>query len=398
MSTALILTTLLLASALAQDQILGQSGDGSPEVSTTGSSDASLLPDGTTTNIVPSGFRPQSLSLSIGSTGSVAAPADWSFLSQSPAGGSSKWIYPDGAFKILPRFWISTYTITFHTDCPQNGVTLAFATTGLGFVQLNGNWVHTWASSWPTIHKISLKKPQLQCGCNTIKILVYNFYYPSPAALFYSLSQDVSGCYNCTNLGVSFYNKETCQCECASECACKNPLMSWYNYPTCGCMCSQEQKCEPNQYFNRQQCKCACQPKCCPNNQFQDPKTCQCRPKCLPFAPCKPGYEWDFSKCDCVPICKNVPLSCPGKQDWDFVDCVCRCSQQARCISPWTWNPESCQCECGIICIATMRVDLERCMCVPLYFASNLQGTSGNQSGGQGIILDSTVSSSSGGG
>lgn len=275
MNKLLFLSSLLLVAALADEQVLGQSGDPSSDLSVSGSQDASSLPTTNPPSTAPSsiptgaGTRAQTLALVVGPT-QPTQPTNWDFLRQTPATGS-KWIYPDGTFKILPRFWISTYTISFQTDCPQNGVTLTFATTGVGFVQLNGNWILTWANSWPQIHKVSLTKPQLQCGCNTIKILVYNYYYASPAALFYSLTQDTTGCYNCTNLGVTFYNKNTCQCECASSCACSNPAMAWFNYPFCGCMCSKSLICTSNKYFNRQSCNCDCLPKCCPKGQSQDP-------------------------------------------------------------------------------------------------------------------------------
>lgn len=399
MNKFLFLASLLLVAALADELVLGQSGDSSFDISASGSNDASSLP-GSPPTIAPatsfaastSGTRSQPLAF----IGGPTQPTSWDFLSQIPAAGT-KWIYPDGTFKIYPRYWISTYTISFQTDCPQSGVTLTFATTGVSFIQLNGNWILTWGDAWPKVHKVTLKKPQLQCGCNTIKILVYNYYYPSPAALFYSLTQDTTGCYDCTNLGVTFYNKNTCQCECASTCACSNPAMTWFNYPNCGCACSKSLICQNDRYFNRQNCSCDCLPKCCPKGQYQDPRTCQCSSYCLPLVPCKPGYEWDHTKCDCVPICKNIPLGCPGNQQWDPVSCQCKCPSTISCKSPWVWNSQTCKCDCDIVCIATMRVDLEKCACVPIYYATNLLRAPAETFTGAGqVTLQSTVVSGGG--
>lgn len=183
-------------------------------------------------------------------------PTDWNFLSLNSLGGSSKWIYPNGTFKIYPRYWITTYTIKFYIDCPKNGVSLHFATTGTSFVYLNGHLLLSWYYPYPSVHQLNLQEPELVCGCNILKIIVYNFYYQSPAALIYSLSQSTTGCYNCTNLGVSFYNKTSCKCECSSKGSCSNPLMFWADYPQCGCMCKKSLICPKGKYYNYATCKC----------------------------------------------------------------------------------------------------------------------------------------------
>lgn len=202
-------------------------------------------------------------------------PSSWSYLQQSPI-GASKWIYPSGSFVLYPHYQIYCYTITFYTDCPQNGVTLAVAGTGAIFVQVNGTWLLTWGNPYPTIHKVYIPPSKLTCGCNKIRICVYNYWWPSPLAIIYSLSQSTVGCYNCTNLGVTFYNKKTCKCDCVQQCFCYNRLMFWAGYPQCGCMCRQILRCAVTHYFDYQRCECVCRPKCCKIGYYQHQNSCNC--------------------------------------------------------------------------------------------------------------------------
>ena len=130
------------------------------------------------------------------SSAAPQAPSNWDFLRQDTSLGA-KWIGPSTAFDVKPLGYVATYSIEFHTDCPQNPVTLKFSVTGSGFVYLNGKSVLQWASPYPKLHTVTLKVPELQCGCNTIKIYVYNYYFASPAALLYNLYQDTVGCYDC---------------------------------------------------------------------------------------------------------------------------------------------------------------------------------------------------------
>jgi hypothetical protein len=134
-------------------------------------------------------------------------PSDFGFLSTEFLSTGSRWLTPGNDFSVRPLGYVATYTIQFHTDCPQNSVIFKFSTTGSSFVFLNGNSIVQWAATYPRVYTYILKTPQLKCGCNTIKIYVYNFYFPSPAALTYSLTQDTTGCYDCNNLGVTFYNR-----------------------------------------------------------------------------------------------------------------------------------------------------------------------------------------------
>lgn len=213
---------LLVIPALQQDETLIVSGPGlSDSVSVFDTTDASDLPP------QPS-LTATSASLTVGTTVETAAnclstqpqiylspsvpPVSWNFLKDHSLGGSSQWIYPKGSFEILPKKLISTYTITIDTDCPQGGVTLIFSTTGVSFVYLNDKLLLSWGSPYSKVNKLFLQAPDLLCGCNILKIKVYNCYYASPNGLIYSLKKHTKNCYNCNNLGVTYYNKKTCQC------------------------------------------------------------------------------------------------------------------------------------------------------------------------------------------
>ena len=127
-----------------------------------------------------------------------------------------------------------------------------------------------------SIHTLALNQDNLKCGCNELTIQVYNYDMSSSAALIYSLRQSKEGCYECNNLGVTFYNKKTCQCECSSSSDCKDKKMSWFGYPACGCKCTKELKCLEGKYFNMQSCSCDCEPKCCRKGYFHNNITCDC--------------------------------------------------------------------------------------------------------------------------
>ena len=204
------------------------------------------------------------------------ASVDWSFLDQDTLGTGSQWSFPSGSFVMYQKGYIVDYTIKFHTDCLKNSVILRWAATGDSFVSLNGQFIRIWASPYPSsIHTLSISTSQLLCGCNTIKIQVYNYRGESPAALVHQLSQTRVNCYLCSNTGVNFYNRNTCKCECSSICECKRN-MSWANYPQCGCVCSRSLKCTPGKYFHRQKCTCDCLPRCCKKGYFQSTVSCNC--------------------------------------------------------------------------------------------------------------------------
>ena len=208
--------------------------------------------------------RPQLSGATSGANAIEQAPApaasnDWSFVnggSNSNTGAS--WKTPGSKFQTFPKGHRTTYTIKFNTDCPQNPVHIIFATTGYSFVFLNGQLIHSWGDPYPEYHNVTLQKPHLVCGCNTIEVIVYNYCCPSPCGLTYSLTQDKTGCYQCDNLGLTYYNRTTCECKCSENMGCQNALKVWSDYPSCGCKCKAQKKCPSGQYFSWQTCNCHC--------------------------------------------------------------------------------------------------------------------------------------------
>jgi hypothetical protein len=243
---------------------------------------------------------------------------------------------------------VATYTITFQIDCPQKEVTLQFSSTGSGFVFLNGQPIASWILPYPyqQVSSLTLKQPNLQCGCNKLTILVYNYYYSSPAALTYSLSQNSAGCYDCQNTGVTFYNRKTCQCECSAQQQCSNALMEWKQYPACGCGCKANTKlCAVGRYFSQQSCQCECREKCCPDNQRWDKDQCDCVPACSVAQQCRTNFYWNNQTCKCE--CSGAAISCMVPATLNFDTCQCECSgNNVLCPSPKQWDKVSCTCVC----------------------------------------------------
>lgn len=99
-----------------------------------------------------------------------------------------------GSWQIWPKWWISTYEITFATDCPKNPVSITLSATGFFQVYLNDTLIKNWQSPWPNIVTFNFTP---LCGCNRLKIVVFNFWWPSPSATIYSLFQSTKGCYDC---------------------------------------------------------------------------------------------------------------------------------------------------------------------------------------------------------
>ena len=192
MKTLLLLAILLVAS-LSQTDSLGASGDGLSSVSGNAQGDASQLPPQISSSVAPPppGVR------TVQDSPSIVSPTSWNFLSGPALGGASQWVLPEGTIKVYPLKWLSTFTIKFTTDCPQNPVILKLSTTGSNFVYINGNLVHSWGQPYPSFQTITIGTADLICGCNEIKVHVYNFYFASPNALAYSLSQDKTNCYKC---------------------------------------------------------------------------------------------------------------------------------------------------------------------------------------------------------
>lgn len=174
MIKALLVTLLLLVTSLQQGGTLESEVVVSDQGSDTSSLPTTNPPVEAAASVTP-GMR--SGALSVTNIAGSSQPTSWSFLQQNQLGGSSAWIYPNGQFQILPKFKVTTFTIKFYTDCPQSDVNFAFATTGVAFVLLNGNLIKNWALPYPQIHKLTLSKPDLLCGCNRLKIVVYNYYF-----------------------------------------------------------------------------------------------------------------------------------------------------------------------------------------------------------------------------
>jgi hypothetical protein len=199
----------LLVLVLSQEDSLGQSGDSSIEVTTNTPGDLSELPAppvGSQNNVQRSSSgNGAALSLSPTSTGNQ--PTSWTFLNSHSLGSSASWLTPQDDSRIYPVRWLTTYSIKFTTDCPQSSVTLNYASTGSTFVYLNSHLIVSWALPWPQTHSITLSPSHLLCGCNHLTITVFNYYYPSPAALIYSLTQNTQNCYQCQNHGIIAYNR-----------------------------------------------------------------------------------------------------------------------------------------------------------------------------------------------
>ena len=360
----IILLLVLTLPTLQAESVLATSGDSSASVSTSGQADVNDLPGtpptlpqqngaqgGGSSSVDPNNLpdfspRPQVMAVrqsnqngqpsggSTQNTGSSGSTQDWSFIQggSNAANTNAKWKTPSSGYKTFPKGWRTTYTIKFNTDCPQNAVNFIFATTGYSFIYLNGELIQSWGEAYPKYHTLTLTKPELKCGCNVIKVVVYNYCCPSPCGLTYSLTQNTDGCYECANTGVSFYNKDTCQCECTNTYACSDQMRSWFDYPTCGCKCTQEFPCGGAKEFSWKTCGCKCKNKCCPEGKVMNDTTCECQ---CQRKVCGTGYEWDETKCACVPRCFG---NCPNLKVWDYNQCKCVCENPSSCTYPRKWN------------------------------------------------------------
>ena len=286
-----LIAMLVLVSTCQDVKILAESGSEGVPLEIVEAADGSALPmreplAPTTTLAEASSILPGGCDVP---TREPSQPLRWDLLWQNPIGGNCKWVHPKGQIQILPKLWTSSYGITFESDCPQNPAQLSFSVTGVGFVYLNGQLVHSWYVPFQVHH---LQLSGLKCGTNKVKIVVYNYYFSSPCALLYSISQSTANCYQCRNEGVTFYNKRTCQCECVDPPhTCFNPLTSYFGYPKCGCACTTQQICPSNRFWNPQSCAGDGNSKCCPRGYYQDKATCECKKYTLCVKQiCKPGY------------------------------------------------------------------------------------------------------------
>ena len=210
-------------------------------------------------------------------------PTSWTFLQAPVLGGSSSWIYPGREWMNLLQGSVGCYEFKFNSACPNKDVTLRLSGTGVIFVWINGQTYVEWGAAWPSVVTLNIPTQNIRCGCNTIKVCVFNYYYASPAALIYEVSQNTLGCFSCSSSGLTTYNPATCRCECSSSSLCSgNNVPMWFGQPCCSCPQSLIRGCPADQYFNKHSCRCECTPKCCLSGRQQDPSNCQCVQKDIP--------------------------------------------------------------------------------------------------------------------
>lgn len=155
-------------------------------------------------------------------------------------GDGAQWLWQAGGAS-----WASGQTLVFETQfyAACNGTATLTITADNNFsVLLNGVGSPLIGNSWTTKYSFFLNP--LKCGKNVLTITVVNLDEGSPAALIFSVVQDQSNCFNCKT-PLSFYNRNTCQCECnkGCDCASSNSLYVWNDYPICGCSCGIKAKC-----------------------------------------------------------------------------------------------------------------------------------------------------------
>ena len=110
---------------------------------------------------------------------------------------------------------ITTFTISFHTYCP-NTVSLWIFASGPFTYSVNGsNAVLGWfpANTW---FKLPIKP---NCQCTTITIRVFNFK-GGIAKIAYGLYQNTINCFKC-DIPDKFWNYQTCRCQCKLNCCIK---------------------------------------------------------------------------------------------------------------------------------------------------------------------------------
>jgi len=239
-----LLLAFLLLSAFAQDESLFTSDSTNAESSATqgASSDLSLRTASTANSDSPATTEAQD-SANV-KTDYLRDGSSWVIVNNPSSSSSSAQV---GGIIPLP-IWTITLTSTVYTDCPQNIAVLNIVASGPFVVFVNNVQVAS-GSGW-TVYNFKIK---LNCGCNTIKIVIKAWWGWGGAA--YSVTQNTAGCYDCQNLGVTFYNKKTCQCECVSRCQCDS-IYSWFDYPSCGCKCKYPVSCLKPRFFSWKSCSC----------------------------------------------------------------------------------------------------------------------------------------------
>lgn len=253
-----------------------------------------------------------------GRTTPTDAEKNISFLKDTNQGGA-KWVYPLDPTTKLPKPWPIghwvKYTFCICTDCPQNLATIYVGASSYFEVYYsNGTFIGS-REGGMVMYVFNFIK--LQCGCkNTFIIKVFNKNIWSPLSVWYHFSQSTTNCYNCENLGMAYYNRDTCKCDCVNPCIC-GPGLTWYNYPKCACTCpSINVSCPENRFYNLKTCKCECKKYCCPKGTYQSMTSCNC----------VPGFPSSST---------TATLSVDEEEP-----CV-----EEQCIEPFVWKKDSCGCD-----------------------------------------------------
>lgn len=154
-------------------------------------------------------------------------------------GFGANWIYKAGSSS-WPIGDTATFTAQFYADC-ESPATLVASADNTFIFSINGGPA-VLGNNFPTKSYISIK---IFCGLNTLVINVTNQDNGSPAGLIFAVTQDQKKCYLCQGAPLTYYNRDTCKCECIEGCRCTptNPSFIWQGYPTCGCTCAVANKC-----------------------------------------------------------------------------------------------------------------------------------------------------------
>jgi hypothetical protein len=142
------LFALLLLAASLQQEILSASGSAGAVVSSNVQGNFSQLPSSSPSSNAP--LQSTSTTAFIRYLPTPTQPQSWNFLSQNTLGGSERWQSPGGENKLYPLGWLTTYIISFSSDCTKNPLVLQLAATGSFFVYLNDKIVRSWGAPYPS--------------------------------------------------------------------------------------------------------------------------------------------------------------------------------------------------------------------------------------------------------
>lgn len=106
---------------------------------------------------------------------------------------------------------MTTYNIDLTPNCKEEPLELRLAATGSIFIYVNDRMLVEWGEPYPRSHFLNISAEDQECGCNSIRVMVLNYYFESPAALIYSLQQSDEGC-QCQESMFGHYNDDTCEC------------------------------------------------------------------------------------------------------------------------------------------------------------------------------------------